>query len=113
MHVPGRRLDTDRRPLGRVEGIRRVRVIVDTDDENEADDQFAIVHALLMPTFDVCGIFPAHFGDRRIPHSQQDSREEVEPLLRLMDLEDRVRIEDGPRARCPTARRPRPRRARS
>jgi purine nucleosidase len=71
------------------------RVIVNTDAKNEADDQFAIVHALLTPTFDLRGIIPAHFGDRRSPTSQQDSREEVDLLLRLMDLEGRVRVEDG------------------
>ena len=30
---------------------KRVRVIVNTDAKNEVDDQFAIVHALLSPSF--------------------------------------------------------------
>ena len=30
----------------------RRRVIIDTDAKNEADDQFAIVHALLSPSLD-------------------------------------------------------------
>ena len=35
---------------------RKVRVIIDTDAKNEADDQFAIVHALLTPQFIIKGI---------------------------------------------------------
>jgi hypothetical protein len=38
------------------------RVIVNTMRKNEADDQYAIVHALLTPSFDLHGIIPAHFG---------------------------------------------------
>ena len=41
----------------------RRRVVIDTDAKNEADDQFAIVHALLSPTLDVRGLIAAHFGD--------------------------------------------------
>jgi purine nucleosidase len=87
---------------------RRVRVIVDTDAKNEADDQFAIVHALLTPTFDLRGIVPAHFGERRSRHSLRDSREEVDLLLRLMDLEGRVRIEDGAAQAMPDELTPQP-----
>ena len=36
------------------------RVIVNTDAKNEADDQYAIVHAVLTPSFDLHGIIPAH-----------------------------------------------------
>jgi hypothetical protein len=32
---------------------RQRRIIINTDAKNEADDQFAIVHALLTPSFDV------------------------------------------------------------
>ena len=41
---------------------KRTRVIIDTDAKNEADDQFAIVHALLTPSFELHGLIPAHFG---------------------------------------------------
>ena len=44
---------------------KMVRVIVNTDAKNEADDQYAIVHALLTPTFDLHGIMPAHFGTKK------------------------------------------------
>jgi purine nucleosidase len=39
---------------------KRTRVIIDADAKNEADDQFAIVHALLTPSFELHGIVPAH-----------------------------------------------------
>jgi len=71
------------------------RVIVNTDAKNEADDQFAIVHALLTPSFELHGIIPAHFGTVKSPHTLRDSHDEVMLLLRMMGLEDRVRMEDG------------------
>ena len=74
---------------------KRLRVIVNTDARNEADDQFAIVHALLTPSFEIRGIIPAHFGTRRTDRSLQESREEVDRLLQLMNWEGKVRIADG------------------
>lgn len=68
----------------------RRRLIIDTDAKNEADDQFAIAHALLSPSLDIAGIVPAHFGDARSRHSMQDSRDEVDLLLRLLDRDDVV-----------------------
>ncbi len=44
---------------------RSSRIIINTDAKNEADDQFAIVHALLSPTLDVRGLIAAHFGTER------------------------------------------------
>jgi purine nucleosidase len=77
-----------------VSSASRRRVVINTDAKNEADDQFAIVHALLSPTLDVRGLIPAHFGKRRSVRSMQESREEIELLLRLMELEDVV-VADG------------------
>ncbi len=76
---------------------KRQRVIVNTDAKNEADDQFAIVHALLTTSFEVHGIVPAHFGDRnpKFPESLNASHEEVNLLLRLMNLDGKVRVEPG------------------
>jgi purine nucleosidase len=74
---------------------RRIRVIVNTDAKNEADDQYAIVHALLTPLFDLRGIIPAHFGTRRTTDSLQESRDEVDLILRLMGLEGTVTVADG------------------
>ena len=73
----------------------RQRVIVNTDAKNEADDQYAIVHALLTPSFELHGIIPAHYGTRKTPTSLQESHNETVRLLRLMHLEGQVRIEDG------------------
>ena len=70
-------------------------MIINTDAKNECDDQFAIVHAVLTPTFELHGIIPAHFGDRKSKTSLQDSHDETMLLLRLMGLEDQIRVEDG------------------
>jgi hypothetical protein len=40
-----------------MESVSRRHVIIDTDAKNEADDQFAIVHALLSPSLDVRGSY--------------------------------------------------------
>jgi len=66
------------------------RLIVCTDAKNEADDQFAIVHALLTGTLDVRGIVPSHFGRRG---SMAASREEVRLLLGLLRTD--VVVADG------------------
>lgn len=74
---------------------RRARVIVDTDAKNEADDQYAIVHALLTPSFEIEGVVAAHFGERRSRASMAESRAEIDLLLELMDHRVRVRVENG------------------
>ena len=71
------------------------RVIVNTDAKNEADDQYAIVHAVLTPSFELHGIVPAHYGTRKRVDSMQASRAETDLLLRLMGLEGAVRVENG------------------
>ncbi len=71
------------------------RVIVNTDAKNEADDQFAIVQAVLTPSFDLHGVIPAHFGTGKSATSLQDSHDETIKILQLMDLEGDVRVEDG------------------
>ena len=71
------------------------RVIVNTDAKNEADDQFAIVHALLSPSLDVRGLIAAHFGTVRSSRSMLDSRDEIDLLLRLMGLEGKVTVANG------------------
>ncbi len=71
------------------------RVLIDTDAKNEADDQFAIVHALLSPTLDVRGLIAAHFGSRRTDRSMEESREEIDLLLNLMKLDGQVVVANG------------------
>ena len=70
-------------------------MIINTDAKNEADDQYAIVHALLSPSLDVRGLIAAHFGTKRSTRSMQESREEIDRLLLLMDLQDKVTVADG------------------
>ena len=71
------------------------RVIVNTDAKNEADDQFAIVHAILTPSFELHSIIPAHFGTGKSATSMQDSYDETMLLLRLMGLENEIRVDAG------------------
>jgi len=84
------------------------RLIIDTDAKNEADDQYAIVHALLSPTLDVRGIVPAHFGTRRSNTSMEQSRDEVNLLLNLMGMTDSIIVADGATAALPDAVTPAP-----
>ncbi|WP_223189858.1 nucleoside hydrolase [Nonomuraea terrae] len=79
--------------------MRQRRVIINTDAKNEADDQFAIVHGLLSPTFDLRGLIPAHFGTRRTKRSMEESREEIDLLLGLLGMTGSVPVADG----APTA----------
>lgn len=84
------------------------RVIVNTDAKNEADDQYAIVHAILTPMFELHGIIPAHFGSRKSKTSLQDSHDEVMKLLDLMDLRGKVKVADGALGPMPDERTPMP-----
>lgn len=74
---------------------KQLRVILNTDAKNEADDQFAIVQGLLTPKFCIRGIIAAHFGTRRTTRSMQESYEEVQKLLDLMDKTDDVPLFQG------------------
>jgi inosine-uridine nucleoside N-ribohydrolase len=74
---------------------RRRSVIINTDAKNEADDQFAIVHALLSPSLEMRGLIAAHFGSRRSTRSMEESREEIDLLLKLMDRQERVTVANG------------------
>ncbi|GAA3569125.1 hypothetical protein GCM10022197_26720 [Microlunatus spumicola] len=87
---------------------QRRRLIVDTDAKNEADDQYAIVHALLSPTLDVRGIVPAHFGTERSASSMLDSRAEVDLLLQLLGLEGQVVVANGAEHAIPDETTPAP-----
>lgn len=77
----------------------RQRVVISSDAANEADDQFAIAHALLTPSIEVRGLVAAHFGRHpgRPVDSLQESRGEMERLLALMGLAGAVRVESGAR----------------
>lgn len=68
---------------------KRVRMIVDTDCKNEADDQFALAHHLMTPMFDVRGIVAAHFEkglEKYRGRSMEASYDEILYMLELMGL---------------------------
>jgi purine nucleosidase len=85
----------------------RRRVIIDTDAKNEADDQFAIVHALLSPSLEVGVLIAAHFGTSRSDRSMEESREEIDLLLDLMGLEQQVTVANGAPTGIPDEQTPR------
>jgi inosine-uridine nucleoside N-ribohydrolase len=62
---------------------KRLRVIVDTDAACEADDPFAIVHALLSPKLCVMGILAEHF---KVEGSMQRSYDEIKTILDAMGM---------------------------
>lgn len=73
---------------------KQVRLLVYTDCANEADDQYAVAHALMTPKFDVVGIIAAHF-DANTQHeafglkpgtTAQASLDEVNKVLDYMGL---------------------------
>jgi len=68
----------------------RIRLIVDTDAKNEADDQFAIMHHLLTPMFDVRGIIAAHFERKAgfTGRSMEASYGEIKKVLELAEMDD-------------------------
>lgn len=82
---------------------RRRRVIVDSDVKNEADDQFAVAHALLSPSLDVRGIIPAHFGTSRSATSMLDSRAELDLLIDMLGLPAPVPVANGAPTALPSA----------
>jgi len=64
---------------------KKIRVIVDTDAACEADDPFAIVHALLSPKLIVKGITAEHFNEKG---SVERSMKEIETILEAMIITD-------------------------
>ena len=87
---------------------KMTRVIISSDVKNEADDQYAIIHALLSPSLEIHGISPAHFGTRKSLTSMQDSHEELVKILDMMNIAGQVRIADGAAAALPDDRTPLP-----
>ncbi|MGG1514180.1 nucleoside hydrolase [Paenibacillus oryzisoli] len=73
---------------------KKIRLIVNTDAKNEADDQYAIVHALLTPRFRISGMIAANFGERSAT-SMEDSYEEIGKVLRIMGMESDVQVFKG------------------
>ena len=76
-------------------GIRpdkHIRVIIDTDTACEADDQYAIAHALMTPKFHVKGITAEHFN---CEGSMERSFQEASKIVKLMGLEEEIPVFRG------------------
>ncbi len=91
------------------------RVMIHTDCKLEADDQYAVVHHLLTPKYEVTGIVASHFNDSAIGKPMEEigqmirkihadinpletalaSRDEVLKILRLMGIEGSVPVAAG------------------
>lgn len=67
---------------------KKLRVIIDTDAACEADDQFAIVHALITPRFIVKGIIAEQFNSEGGDNSVDKSYDEIVKILKLTDMQD-------------------------
>ena len=69
---------------------KQMRVIISSDVANEADDQFAVVHQLLTPMFDVRGVVAAHFESKAdIPGTTMEkSFRELTRLMQAIGMED-------------------------
>lgn len=75
---------------------KHLRVIVDTDCKNEADDQFALTHHLMTPRFDIQAINATHFEVRHHDGtSMGQSYAEIEKILRLTGNEGKYRVLKG------------------
>ncbi|MFS0722820.1 nucleoside hydrolase [Paenibacillus sp. 1P07SE] len=73
---------------------KRIRLIINTDAKNEADDQYAIAHALLTPRFRIAGIIAAHFGTRT-ETTMEESYAEIRKVMRLMRMESASKVFRG------------------
>lgn len=60
---------------------KQIDVIIDTDTKNEADDQFAVIYALMSPKLNVKGIVATHFGKDRFENSMEESYKELNKIL--------------------------------
>jgi len=78
---------------------RKIRLIINSDAKNEADDQYAIVHALLTPRFSIRGIIGAQFEHTAKlsgrQNTMQASVEEIGKILALMDMQGEVPVLRG------------------
>lgn len=61
-----------------------LRTVISADTANEADDPFAIAHALLTPVLDIKAIIATHYGIDRHSDSMERSYAKTEKLLSVM-----------------------------
>lgn len=58
------------------------RILLVSDAKNEVDDQYAIVHALLTPRFQIVGMVASHFG------TSESNRRSYDELIKIATLTD-------------------------
>lgn len=78
--------------LVNVNPSQRKRVLILSDVTNEADDPFAIAHAVLSPSLEVCGIVATHYMR---PGSMEESYKEAVRLAKLLGIEGRIPVVRG------------------
>lgn len=71
---------------------RKIRLVINSDAKNEADDQFAIAHALQSEKFIVKGIIGTHFGRE---NSMLKSYEECKLIVKLTKQEGKFPVVKG------------------
>lgn len=70
--------------LYEVPDYKKIRVIVDTDAACEADDPFAIAHALMCKKLEIKAIFAEQFGS---PDTTKRSYDEIVTILEAMEMD--------------------------
>ena len=78
-----------------IDSSKKVRVILSTDAKNEADDQYAITHALLTQKIIMKGLVASHFAYKQPEGSMQASYDEIIKVLDCMDMKGAVDVFRG------------------
>lgn len=82
-----------------------VRLITDTDAKNEADDDFAVVQALLSPKLENVGLVAAHYGVKDADGMEKSYRE-LETLVDKMGFTGQIPILRGAKHGLPDTKTP-------
>lgn len=62
-----------------------IRAVIDTDTNNEINDQFALVHALLSPSLDIEAIYAAPFTNARTANPKVGMEESYDEILNVYE----------------------------
>lgn len=79
----------------KVQKRKKIRVILDTDAAAEADDQYAIAHALMTPRFIIRGIVAEQFYPDGGESSVEESYKEIKQIIKLMNLTENIPVKRG------------------
>ncbi|WP_258525422.1 nucleoside hydrolase [Paenibacillus sp. YN15] len=79
---------------------KQIRVIINADAGCEADDQYAIVHALLSPRLQIKGLIGVHFGLRSAAGAAESCRE-IQHVLELTGMSGRYPVVEGANRKIP------------